>query len=111
MLRAVELDGELYLDATPAAGSAERIWPGMTSSDHVIFAAKLEGDRLLTAALDPGQVRKYAADANLRLVGGWCDEILDAPTGELQKFIARYRNEIFEEMGEFRRIAKGPAAD
>jgi hypothetical protein len=110
VLRAVELEGKLYVDVTRTEPVGP-IPPGVARGNHMIAAAQLEGDRLRAAVLDSRKVRKCATDANLHFADGWFDVILDATTADLQKFIVRYRDEIFEPAGEMRRIAKAPAAD
>jgi hypothetical protein len=110
VLRAVELDGNLYLDITTTQ-PPEGVLTGLIAGGHLIVAAQLEGDRLSLAFLDRGKAQKCAKEANLHLASSWPEVILDAPTAELQTFVARYRNKIFELAGQSRRIARSPAAD
>ena len=87
VLRAVELDGNLYLDITTTQ-PVEGVLTSLIAGRHLIMAAQLEGDRLSLAFLDQGKARKCAKEANLHLASSWPEVVLDAPTAELQTFVA-----------------------
>ncbi|HEX4146475.1 MAG TPA: hypothetical protein VHY91_23445 [Pirellulales bacterium] len=110
IVRAVELEGSLYLDLElihPEEDSLSVILTGQ----HSIALAHLQGDRLGFAFLDRKKVQECKAETTVRFASGWGWLTLDEPTAGLQKFVAAYRDRIFEPAGGARRIAKPQAAD
>ena len=103
VLHAVELGGKLYFDATSP----------FSADGHIITRALLDGDRLFVAGLDFNKTRKYAAKDKLPYRESWSSLVLDAPTADLQKFIASHWREIFDYQAhhEFVRIKKPDAGD
>jgi hypothetical protein len=108
-LRVVDLNGFTYLDIDGIELTSDS--PDCTTRDlHQIYAVRVIGESLILAKIDRKKLLKCATKANLRFSDGWGLSVLDAPTDELQKFIAGHR-EIFEACSVARRIEKPQAVD
>jgi hypothetical protein len=113
VLRTVELNGFTYLDFSGADFPDIRALESEQKPDHDkdyhhILAVRVIGDKLVVAHIDRDKLFKYAARANMNFGGNQWTVILDAPSAELQKFIASNR-EVFTVGCVWRRVETPPA--
>jgi hypothetical protein len=104
--RLMKLEGEMFLDLTPAeTGDAFNI-PG-----HLFVRIRLNGDTLQTALLDSDWAEHAADFGTLGLshfrIGS--QVVLTASTKELQAFVARHAGDgsVFKDYQEYRRFESG----